>query len=263
MSARFQRVIDTLLNVDTEISENEAYSELIAAYVTYELAGGDPQARFPEIYVLLATRPALQELYQMVRAVFTMEQQGQLSPPPRPVQFDLSFLRPAVSTTAPAKQVLWEKVGDVYRLVAQLTAELGERVVNLTNLDALLMPYHRLAPAPAGLQTRSPSEMDLAMREMQELPSPEHNRRIILYMGLTHDQKGTIMVQVEDMDPGQPLKASIALRSITGRLLERIPTSGDGTAIFVDLAPNNYVIQVKENTNLWEFHLDLIPKRVA
>jgi len=264
MDARSKRVVGSILNLAQDALARHQQDEAIAAYVAYEQAGGDVKTRFPELYAQILVNSDLQAIYYALRTVAGVEGQAALAEPPRPARFDLSFLRSAAPTKAADKPILWAKVGDAYRLVTQLTAELGERVVTLTNLDALLLPYHRLAPAPAGLQTRSLGDVGPEMQEIQALPSPEHNTRIVLYMGPVQEQKGTVMVQVETIDPAAPVaRASVTLRTEPGQLLERILTGADGAATFRGLVPGRYLIQVKAGEQLWEIAFPLGPKRTT
>lgn len=254
MDAQFKRVIESILTAESEPATCKQYRLDISAYIEAELAGEHPEAQYSELAQHLETCPDCYEDYMDLRRLLTLEQEGQLEEPPRPGQFDFSFLE-----EAPAQPSLWETTEEnVRRLATDVTAQLGEKLVALGDLSEMLMPYRRLTPAPTTLRTkdmRTPSEEDLT--EVLELPVPEAEMRIKLLMGPVQQDQGTIMVQVEDLESLQPLsRVRVILRDQEKHLLEGSPTDPDGTVTFKRLKVGQYVIEVRRDDTRWELSLD-------
>ena len=256
-SARsYQRILRSLTDEQTATATSPLQLELLAAAVESALGGHPPSTAVAAQLATLHNSPEWAELYDALYTVMASEQQDQLSHPPTATNFDLSFLRSAASTSAG----LWRKLGDAYRLSVQLTSELGEQFMRLTDLDALLVPHHQLLAAP---QMRNLATASLPMLELQALPNLEQNTKIVLYMGPVQNGEGTLIVQVLTNEPEAPIaQAVVKLCDEEGTLLERISTAADGRVTLQGLTPAKYLLQVQTNATIWEIQIDLVPKNL-
>jgi hypothetical protein len=255
MKAKFKRVVESILSAEDESVTCELHRHSIPAYVEAELDGRNAKLLHPELAKHLESCPNCYEEYSDLIQIFDLERQGRLEEPPRPGQFDLSFLK----DLAPEPS-LWEvKETNARRLVAGITAQFGAKLVALASLPEELMPYRRLAPAFVPLRIkdiREPRPEDLA--EVLELPDPDENIRIKLLIGPVQGGRGVVMVQVEELQPLRPLsRVRVTLRNQEMHLLESAPTALDGTVTFKELNVGQYVIEVRRNESRWELELNL------
>lgn len=267
MSQYYKRLLGALVNLDGEMETEETYAELIAAYVDCQQAGDDPEKKLPAFHALLQTRLDLQELVAAVQIMLDpVEQTDPALETSRPAQYNLSFLQPT-QQLSPALSIgsplpIWTQISDrLYHLRSQLTLQIQERMIRLTDLDELLIPYHRLVPTPTGLRLRSASESGLEDLEIQELPSPEQNRVIILSMGLVYHAQGIIRVEVREIDPtDEPQRVSVTLFDADHQLLQRISVGLNEVADFSDLTRGHHLLVVKDSENVWEIPINLVEK---
>ena len=255
MKAKFKRVIESIIAAEDEPVTCEPFRPSIPAYVEAKLEGRNVKLLYPEVAEHLETCPDCYEEYTDLMQILDLERQGRLEEPPRPGRFDLSFLK-----ELSPKPSLWEVTeANVRRLVAEITAQFGTKLVALANLPKTLMPYRRLAPALVPLRIkdiREPRPEDLV--ELLELPDPDENIRIKLLMGPVQNGRGVVMVQVEELKPLRPLpRVRVTLRDQEMHLLESAPTASDGTVTFKELKVGQYVIEVRRNELRWELKLNL------
>ncbi len=255
MEAKFKRVVESILSAEDEPVTCEPHWRSIPAYVEADLNGRNAKLLHPELAKHLESCSNCYEEYTDLIRIFGLERQGRLEEPPRPGQFDLSFLE----DLAP-KPSLWEVTeANARRLAAGITAQFGAKLVALASLPEELMPYRRLAPASVTLRIkdiREPRPEDLA--EVLELPDPDENIRVKLLMGPVQSGRGVVMVQVEELQPLRPLsRVRVTLRNQEMHLLESAPTALDGTVTFQELHVGQYVIEVRRNESRWELKLNL------
>lgn len=255
MEVKFKRVVESIITAEDEPVTCEPHRPSISAYVEAKLEGKNVKLLYPVLAEHLETCPGCYEEYTDLVQILDLERQGKLKEPPRPGQFDLSFLK----DLAPQPS-LWEVTeANVRRLVMEITAQFGTKLVALPSLPEVLMPYRRLAPAFVSLRMkdiREPRPEDL--RELLELPDLEANIRIRLLMGPVQNGHGVVMVQVEELEPLRPLsRVRVTLRDQEMHLLESAPTGSDGTVTFKDLRVGEYIIQVKRDGQPWELKLNL------
>lgn len=255
MKAEFKRVVQAILSAEDEPLACEPHRPSIPAYVEAELDGQNVKSLYPQLAKHLETCPDCYEEYEDLRHILDLERQGRLEEPPRPGQFDFSFLR-----ELPPEPRLWTVTeANVRRLVTDVTAQLGTALVALASLPEALIPYHRrLAPAFV-FKARAVAEPELEdLVEVLDLPDREANVRIRLLMGPVQAGRGTVKVQVEELEPLRHVAhARVTLRDYEMHLLESIPTTSEGTVTFKDLKVGKYVIQVQRNASRWEFGLTI------
>lgn len=245
MNQAHKRLLGVLMDWDEEMESEARNAELLTAYVDCEQAGGNPQEKFPEFHALLQTRLDLQDQLGALRIMLgSTEQYEELSVSTAKKQYDLSFLRPT----------LWDQAAThLYRLRTQLTVRVQEQVSRLIDLDPLLTPYHRFVPAPV---MRATSEAKPEPLEVQELPIAEQNRKIVLTLWPAHQQRGAIEVAIQENVPtGEPRRASIALYTREGQLLQRTALSLSESIKLSNLALDEYLIVVQENQTKWEIRI--------
>jgi len=132
MKAAFKRVVESIITAEIEPGFCEPHRPFISDYVETELDGQDAESLFPELAEHLEICPDCYEEYEDLRQTLDLERQGRLKKPPRPAQFDFSFLKeiqpepqPRDSTEAPpkgpTKPFWWDEPG---RLIIQFSAEL-------------------------------------------------------------------------------------------------------------------------------------------
>lgn len=253
----YQRILRSLSADQAASAMTPSQLELLAAAVDSAVGGYAPSATVAAQLTTLDNSPEWAELYEALYTVMALEPQDQLSHPPTAANFDLSFLTNAATPTAAG---IWRQLGDAYRLSVQLTSELGDQFLRLTNLDALLLPHHQLLAAP---QMRNLATASLPMLELQALPHLEQNTKIVLYMGPVQNGEGTLIVQVLTNEPEAPIaQAVVKLSDEAGTLLERISTAADGRVTFQGLTPAQYLIQVLVSATSWEIQIDLVPKNL-
>ena len=255
MKADFKRVVESILSAEDEPVTCELHQRSIPAYVEAELDGRDVKTLYPELAKHLESCPDCHEEHGVLLQILDLERQGRLEEPARLGQFDFSFLKDLLP-----KPSLWDvKEANVRRLVADITAQFGAKLVTLASLSETLMPHRRLAPAfvlPRMKDLREPRSADLT--EVLEFPDSEANICIKLFMGPVQNRHGVVMVQVEKLEPPGPLsRVRVTLRDQEMRLLESAPTALDGTVTFKELNVGQYVIEVRRNESRWELELSL------
>jgi len=261
MKAELKRVIESILTAEDEPATCQPHRPSISAYVEAELDDRDAGSLYPQLAEHLETCPDCYEEYRDLRQLLLLERQGKLVEPPRPGQFDFSFLE----ELAPQPSI-WATTGtNVRRLVTGVTARLSTGLVSLSRLPETLTPYRRLAPAPVALRMkdiREPRPEDL--REVLELPDHQHNIRIKLLMGPVQEGRGTVMVKIEDLEHLRPLpRVRVTLRDQEKHLLESSPTATDGTVTFKSLNIGQYVIEVRRDGTRWELPMTFQTQEVA
>lgn len=255
MKAELKRVIESILTAEDEPATCQLYRHSISAYVEAELDGRDAVSLYPRLAEHLETCPDCYEEYRDLRQILLLERQGKLAEPPRPGQFDFSFLE----ELAPQPSIWVTTEANVRRLATGITAQLSTALATLSSLPETLMPYRRLTPAPVALRMkdiREPRPEDLT--EVLELPDREHNIRIKLLMGPVQEGRGTVMVKIEALEHLRPLsRVRVTLRDQEKHLLESSPTATDGTVTFKSLNVGQYIIEVRRNETRWELDLNL------
>jgi len=261
MEAKFKRVVQSILSAEDEPATCDMHRPSIPAYVEAELAGQNATSLYPRLAEHLETCPDCYEEYTDLLHLLGLEQRGELKEPPRPGQFDLSFLE----ELAPQPSIWATTETNVRRLVTDVTAQLSTTLATLGSLPETLMPYRRLALAPIALRMkdiREPRPEDLT--EVLELPDHEHNIRIKLLMGPVQAGRGTVMVKIEDLEHLRPLsRVRVTLRDQEKHLLESSPTAPDGTVTFKSLNIGQYVIEVRRDGARWELPMTFQTQEVA
>ena len=254
MQEEYKRVIRSILTAEDESTGDDLYSEWISAYVDAELSGKNAAILYPQLAEHLKTCLDCYEEYSDLRLILEMEEQEETERQTRPSQYDLSFLQEIEPPPS-----LWTNFrAGVRRLVTEVNARFGEKMLTLAELSEVLLPYRRFEPVQALRKVREvPGLSPEALNEVQVLPDYEQNTRLSLYMGAVHEDRGTVLVEVAEIEPGQQeVHARVALRDRDRSLLERASTV-NGIATFRDLKAGEYLIEVERNSTSWELELNL------
>ncbi len=164
-----------------------------------------------------------------------LEEQGRLEEPVSYPRFDLSFLVPTpLWTPAAAAAGAAREVRELVRGAALRARVLGRGLAAaFTGLPAGLRPVPIAAQAIRG--------GPVARGERLVLADPDANVSIILSLQGAGRGRCHLGIEVRDLDADCPLQGRVSLRGGSG---EEITPLSEGRAIFADLGPAHYVLDV-------------------
>lgn len=182
-------------------------------------------------------------------ALQTLSQAGEIDeltaiPVPEP---DLSFLQPVPSVVSS----LWRQVEAARRqLVADIEIAISRAAVQFQVLPGSLVPQ----PIPIPV-LRDPTATGPAQR--LTLPDPAGNLAFELTIGPLADH-AQVALGVFRADSQQPVaQVAVTLLNAQRQRLRRVDTGPDGRAVFGDLPPGRYGVQIRTPDGQWELGLVL------
>jgi len=119
---------EVLGEADATVSAEQPDVEALLVYIEAELAGRNAAHLHPQTALALSRSPSWQQEYTTLKAFWAWEAQGPLLQPPRPPQFDFSYLPTPAPVAAPAASLLPD--------LSWYWAQLGYLVVELSDAVA-------------------------------------------------------------------------------------------------------------------------------
>lgn len=206
----------------------QAGEALATAYPTVHdhLRGcADCQARALDLYQLLQRERAVAPVYHT---------------------FAEARQRSAAAIAAP----IWQQTSaQVFRLAENISIQIEDAKAHFANVSVALTPH--LVPATS-LRGSKTEQMAEEMIEILELPHPDRDLVIRLRMGALQHDLGALALQFATLTNAQTLAdIKVMLRDENGSLLESTRSDQDGLALFDELEPGKYQIQIERADQMW------------
>ncbi|MEZ4709317.1 MAG: carboxypeptidase-like regulatory domain-containing protein [Caldilineaceae bacterium] len=244
----FNQLAQSLLSpLENEISCAECRDQL-ALYHHAEANGLAAAAMYPDAAAHLARCVYCAVEYEALREVTIMEERGQLPVLTNKPQFDLSFLKPAQTE----ELWIWNGEKKVRTLFAELVVNLSQYAASFGKLP------HPLSPQmlPVAVTRDADSSRPQSLRLPEDVNQDFHIQIILDMVGSKSPELTILLEQNADQAPCADVR--IMLYDADHHLLSSFMTREDGRALFTDMTPGRYIIQVRWQSERWE-----VPVHVA
>jgi|GEM_PF-2117324 len=221
------------------------YEELLpeCAELTEELL----KKEYPHIWNHLQECPSCHEHFVDLQQMITEAETGGFGPEPDSVTFgDLLEAR--------NKEPLWEQIKEGFRcLTVELNILIEKNKSIFFDLPLILRPC---IVAPVVVR----DNRGIEQKKIQQLsmPDPELGFEITLTSTSSSHNEGILYVRLLNTTNGSPVPGAEA-KLLSDRLFESDSsiTQQDGMAVFPNLKPDHYVIQIQHGNHVWQIRTNL------
>lgn len=265
-----EAALGLLVELRTAVSEDEApsHSEIeqlladlrastwLEAYVDAECSGQEAAVRFPQVAELLQRNSAFRAEYELLLTHTREAQQGLFGRRPAFRAF-AQRMQTDISPSNAAPAVRWQQLNaTAQRLAVTIPLQLGRLRTTFGKLTDELTP--KFEPA-LSYRSQHLDEMDLeALDQVLEFPLVQQDLQIRLRTGPANQQRGLLVLETVQLSTATPISGvRITLRDSDGGLLEGLATDEQGRAIFRNMRPDGYQLDVEHKGHLWQFTIEL------